>query len=198
MLRRQPDDAGSSDNTSDEELLSAFMRGEREMFAELVYRYEAPLYGFICRLTGSPDRAPDLFQETFMRAFEGAGTFSGASSFRTWLYAIAANVCRSQGRKERRAKHADIEVSPEPANGSPGPDGAADSREIGHRIAQAVGELPDEQREVFILKVYQDMTYPEVAEAVARPIGTVKSQMRLAVAKLRAELRGLAEAHGVG
>ena len=58
---------------SDEELLSAFLSGDRDMFAHLVQRYEGPLYGFICRLTGRPGDAADLFQETFLRVFQHTG-----------------------------------------------------------------------------------------------------------------------------
>ena len=179
---------------SDEELLAAFLRGEEAMFAELVRRYEEPLHAFICRLTGEPAEAPDLFQETFIRVFQHAATFRGESRFKTWLYAIAANVCRSH-RKRGRESFSAAEKTPVPF--SHGTNGAAEAKEIGQRIGQAVGALPLEQREVFVLKVYDELSYAEIARAVGRPLGTVKSQMRLALGKLRAELRQIAEAYGV-
>jgi len=199
MERPSSNDAGDAalgeTNVRDEELLSAFLNGEEAMFSELVHRHEEPLYSFICRLSGRPSDAADLFQETFVRVFEKAESFRGASSFKTWLYSIAANVCRSHGRKAAREVPAATGGHAEHANGSPGPDAAAASREVGTLIADAVGELPHEQREVFILKVYHDMTYPEIAEATRRPLGTVKSQMRLALRKLREKLRALADAY---
>jgi len=189
------DAACGETHAPDEELLSAFLSGEDTMFGELVRRYEQPLHAFICRLSGRPSAAPDLFQETFMRAFENAGSFRGTSSFRTWLYAIAANVCRSHQRKAQRDRHVSTETGAERADGSPGPDADAASRDVAARIARAVGELPDQQREVFVLRVYEEMGYPQIAEAVGRPLGTVKSQMRLALSKLRGQLRELADAY---
>jgi len=167
------------------------------MFAELVRRYELPLHAFICRLTGQPGEAPDLFQETFLRVFEHAASFRGRSSFKTWLYAIAANVCRSRLRSSRRRQTLPQTDVLEQVDTTRGPNGAAEAAEIGRRIGEAVGALPVEQREVFVLRIYDEMTYREIAEALDRPLGTVKSQMRAALGKLRAALRALAEAYGV-
>lgn len=195
MVDRKHADEANRAEAPDEELLAAFLRGEREMFAELVNRYEGPLYGFICRLTGRPHDADDLFQETFVRVFQKGGTFGGDSSFKTWLYAIAANLCRSHGRKLQRQARVLAESDAVPAGGPPSPNEAAEAREIGERIGEAVSRLPHDQREVFILKTYHEMTYPQIAQAVRRPVGTVKSQMRLALAKLREDLRALAQAY---
>jgi len=82
-----------------------------------------------------------------------------------------------------------------PVDPAPRPNGHAESHEIGSRIAQAVAALPPDQREVFLLKAYQDLSYPAIAAALGRPVGTVKSQMRLALGKLRTELHQLAEAY---
>ena len=182
---------------SDEHLLSAYLCGDEAMFAELVRRYEQPLHAFICRLTGEPSVAPDLFQETFVRVVEHAGSFEGRSRFKTWLYAIAANVCRSHLRKKKHRNTVPVDDAPEPADDGPSPSRSAQGREVGQRIAKAVAALPVAQREVFVLKVYDEMTYVQIADALGRPVGTVKTQMRAALAKLRGELRALAEAYGV-
>jgi RNA polymerase sigma-70 factor (ECF subfamily) len=240
---------------SDEQLLSAVARGEDAMFAELVRRYERPLHAYFCRLTGQPAEAADLFQETFLRVWRGAAAFRGSSHFKTWLYAIAANVARSRLRRLRRREEVEGErvkgggseeeraeaspparstlhsspstlhaprstlrsspstlhatrstlrsspstlyppLSTAPVDPGPRPNGHAESHEIGSRIAQAVAALPPDQREVFVLKAYQDLSYPAIAAALSRPVGTVKSQMRLALGKLRSELHQLAEAY---
>jgi len=179
---------------SDEWLLAAFLRGEEAMFAELVHRYEQPLHAYLCRLTGQPAEAPDLFQETFVRVFQHAASFQGRSRFKTWLYAIATNVCRS---RLRRPAPPEAAADDEPPDRAPGPNGAAASHEVGQRIAQAVSGLPVEQREVFLLKAYDALSYPEIARALGRPLGTVKSQMRLALVKLRADLSGIARDYGI-
>lgn len=182
---------------SDESLLAAYLGGDEAMFGQLVHRYERPLHAFICRLTGEPRVAADLFQETFVRVVAHAGRFEGRSRFKTWLYAIAANLCRSHIRKK---KHREVPLSadaPDPIDGGLSPNGAARGHEIGERIAAAVATLPDTQREVFVLKVYQELKYEQIAGILGRPLGTVKTQMRAALQKLRRELRGIAEAYGV-
>jgi len=184
-------------SASDEALLAGFLSGDEAMFAELVHRYERPLHAFICRLTGEPAIAPDLFQETFLRVVQHAGRFEGRSRFKTWLYAIAANQCRSHVRKQarRRLQHAD--AVPDPADAGPGPNGTAQAAQIGEHIARAVAVLPPAQREVFVLRTYDEMPYAQIAETLGRPLGTVKTQMRAALQKLRRELHSIAEAYGV-
>lgn len=167
------------------------------MFGELVRRYERSLHGFVCRLTGEPGAAADLFQETFLRVFQHAASFRGGSRFKTWLYAIAANVCRSHARKAMRRRTVSDEDAPEPPDPAPGPNGAAQSEEIGERVARAVRELPVAQREVVVLKLYDELSYSEIADALGRPLGTVKTQMRAALKALRPRLRSIAEAYGL-
>jgi RNA polymerase sigma-70 factor, ECF subfamily len=181
----------------DEQLLHAFVGGRRDMFPELVRRYEQPLYAFICRVKGRPDGADDAFQETFLRVYRSGANFKGRSSFRTWLYAIAANVCRSEGRKAAvRPRPTPLPEHDPPAR-EKAPGDVGESGEIAERIAGAVAKLPDDQRTVFVMREYEGMTYAEVAQAVDRPVGTVKSQMRLALQKMRTHLHALAQAHGI-
>jgi len=187
-------EAPPSRGASDEQLLAGFLEGQEAMFTEIVRRYEDPLFGFICRLTGRPSDAADIFQETFVRVFQKAHTFGGRSSFKTWLYTVAANVCRARMRAAQR--HPEKADPPEQVHLAT-PNGHAASKEIGERIARAVGRLPVDQREVFVLKTYEELTYPQIAAALVRPLGTVKSQMRLALSKLRADLHALAEAYEI-
>ena len=189
----QPDATGASD----ERLLSAFIEGDETMFSELVHRYEKPLYAFISRIIGETGDASDLFQETFVRVYQNAGSFRSESRFKTWLYAIAANLCRSRIRKQRREASVSIEDAARLSASRPGPPGALDAKEIGRRVAGAVRELPLEQGEVVVLRVYEEMSYAEIADALERPLGTVKSQMRRAVTKLRGSLRDIAKAYGI-
>ena len=190
----------SAIRASDEEILSTFLKGDEAMFTELVRRYEKPLYAFICRMTGDEADASDLFQETFVRVYRSAGSFRRDSRFKTWLYAIAANLCRSRLRKDRGevtlsldAGDAARELS---SPGEPGPNGL-ESEEIGRHVTAAVKELPSEQREVVLLRVYDEMSYAEIATTLGRPLGTVKTQMRLAVQRLRGRLHGIAQAYGM-
>jgi len=178
---------------SDEELLTGFVGGREDMFGQLVRRYEKCLYDFICRVSGEVD-AEDVFQETFVRVFRHARTFEAKGSFRSWVFSIAANVCRSHVAR-RRPETDDIDAAgSEATSGAPSPPVAAQSKEVEGRVAEAVAALPTDQREVLVLRVYHDLSYPEIAQALDRPLGTVKSQMRYALEKLRGPLRTLAQA----
>ena len=177
--------------------MAGLVNGQKAMFEELVQRYEQRLFGFICRLTANEADAADLFQETFLKVYAKAPNFRGEGSFRSWLYAIAANLCRSHAAKRARLAVTDPADLPDRANGGPLPSSSLASEAIGRRIAAAVADLPSEQREVFVLKAYEEMSYPEIAAMLGRPVGTVKSQMRYALEKMRVLLHDLAEAEGV-
>jgi RNA polymerase sigma factor (sigma-70 family) len=180
---------------SDEELMAGLVKGQTAMFEDLVRRYEPRLFGFICRLTANEADAADLFQETFLRVYTKAHDFQGKGSFRSWLYAIAANLCRSHATRHVRLVPTDPEDLPDLPNEGPLPDAALASEAIGRRIAAAIAILPAEQREVFVLKAYEELSYPEIADLLGRPVATVKSQMRYALEKMRALLHDLAQVH---
>jgi len=202
MVEARSDGAGAAApgkrQPTDEEALAAYRLGDQTMMAELIRRYERPLYAFLSRLTGRPDEAADLFQETFLRAVAHADSFAGRSRFKTWLYSIAVNCCRAQGRRAGRGLEVTgrEDVQP-PANGSPGPDGLTEQEEVGRRIAEAVSRLPEPQKEVFLLRAYEEMDYHEIASSLGRPVGTVKSQMRLALGKMRGFLHDLGQVYGL-
>jgi RNA polymerase sigma-70 factor, ECF subfamily len=184
-------------SSSDEELMEGLVKGHTAMFEDLVHRYEPRLYGFICRLTANAADVDDLFQETFLRVFVKAQDFQGKGSFRSWLYAIAANLCRSHTAGRARLVSTDPEDLPDLPDEDPLPDSALASEAIGRRIAAAVAVLPPEQREVFVLKAYEELSFPEIADMLGRPLSTVKSQMRYAIEKMRTLLHDLAQAHNI-
>jgi RNA polymerase sigma-70 factor (ECF subfamily) len=194
----QPDETRRGDaNASDEGLLSGFLSGDATMFSTLVHRYEKPLFSFICRLSGNEAEAADIFQETFVRAYRHANQFRSGSTFKTWLYAIATNTWRYRLRQHRAQPVVALDPDPQIADPAPEPAGRLQAQEIGTRIADAVKQLPVQQREVFVLRQYEEMGYQEIAAALGRPLSTVKSQMRLAVMKLRGDLRSIAKVYGL-
>ena len=158
-------------------------------FETLMKRYERPIFGFILRQVGDRGRAEDLFQETFLRIYSRVETCRQPESFKPWAFAIAANLCRNEARRQH-------EEPRERVNGhaaqQPTPEGAAQSSEARQRIARALGRLPEAQREVFILYHYTRLSYDEIARTLEVPLGTVKSRMNAALSALRellAELR---------
>jgi RNA polymerase sigma-70 factor (ECF subfamily) len=176
---------------TDEQLLAGFLAGRQEMFEELVHRYERPLYAFICRMSGGEAQAADIFQDTFVRVFRHADSYGARSSVKAWLYVIAANVCRSNFAKVQRHRMERHDDGAEHENGGPTVPSQLEAKETGELIANAVATLPREQREVFVLKAYEEMTYPQIARMLDRPVGTVKSQMRYALRKLQGRLQAL-------
>lgn len=190
------------DETSDEELLRRFGEGDPRAFEELMRRYQRPIYNFVLRSVRDPEQAAELTQETFLRVVQRSSDFMGGSKVSTWMYTIARNLCIDNSRKMVFRRHKSLDAP------QGGPDGegrtmldtvagsspAADREVIGTdlqaRLVAAVDELPEEQREVFLLRELQSMAFKDIAEILGVPENTVKSRMRYALERLQ---RALAE-----
>jgi RNA polymerase sigma factor (sigma-70 family) len=174
------------------------------MFHELVRRYERPLYGFFVRHMRDPVRAEDLFQDTFMIVHRNRAQHSGEGRFKSWLYTIALNLLRSRQRKAGRERSlADISPpgGPDPAeslaNGrTPEPADSAALSEEAEKVRAAVNELPEEHRDIVIFRIYQHLSFEEIARITGEAIGTLKSRMFYALRKLRPKLVQIAKAGG--
>jgi len=181
----------SSDDDLDEELMARVARGDREALVALVERYNAPLLGYLYRLVGG-DRAlaEDLAQETFVRLLRPAG-YQPGRAFRPWLYAIATNLARDHAKSatvRRQATPVSEDALLALCDRSPSPEEQALRAEDASRIATAVGALGSEYREVILLRFYHGLSLAEIAEALAIPLGTVKSRLSVGVRRLRALL----------
>jgi RNA polymerase sigma-70 factor (ECF subfamily) len=185
---------------SDEHLLLRFRGGDAEAFEALMRRHRAPVFTFLVRLTGDRARAEDLLQETWLRLVGAAGRWEHRARFRTWLYAVARNLAVDEAR---RALHRRTEPLDEPAEGGggslaerlagdgPGPDRSAESALLRPRLLAALASLPEEQREVFLLREQAGVPFAEIAEITGAPEPTVKSRMRYALEGLRRHLADL-------
>jgi RNA polymerase sigma-70 factor (ECF subfamily) len=181
---------------SDERLMLRFQGGDARAFEVLVRRHRTPLFSFLLRLTGDRARAEDLCQETLLKVVRAAEGWAPRARFQTWLYAIARNQAVDEARRQafRRAEPLDAPGRPEAASEDPAPDRAADGALLRPRLEAALAALPEEQREVFLLREYAGLRFHEIAEVTGTPENTVKSRMRYALEALRARL----EALGVG
>ncbi|HZS36747.1 MAG TPA: RNA polymerase sigma factor [Polyangia bacterium] len=193
---------------SDESLMLRYRDGDVRAFEVLVTRHRKPIYNFILRFVRDTAQAEDVLQETFLRLIKGADAYERQAKFTTWLYTIARNLCVDASRrgKHRNAASLDAPVNGEEgasalidlvADGKSGVDREAIGRELAVRIKQAVESLPDEQREIFLLREVSDLQFNEIAKIVGCPENTVKSRMRYALEKLREaleEYRDLAQA----
>lgn len=175
---------------SDEALFEQVVRGQTERLSELVERYQGQLHSLALRLLHRRPEAEDAVQETFLRSLRFRHQFRQGSRVRPWLYQICLNVCRDQLRKKTRRPESDLEdvVVADPGLG---PEQQALREMTARAVRQAVMELPDKHREVFVLVQYQHMTYAEAAEVMGLPVGTIKSRMFHASAKLAEALKEL-------
>ena len=182
----------------DESLVAAHLRGDPAAFRELVRRYGDGVLGYLFRMTGSRDQAEDLFQETFKRVHEKARTYRGGS-FKSWLFTIATRVTIDMVRRRRRLTilsldpDTDCEDDPTPletvvAQDAPDPAGEAVKEEQKEQVRRAIESLPVGQRAALVLAYYQQLSYQEVAETLGCSVGSVKTQMSRALAKLARKL----------
>lgn len=191
---------------SDEQLMLDFKAGDARAFTVLVGRHRQPLYNFVLRFVGHPQRAEDVLQETWLKVIRGSREYEPRARFTTWAFTIARNLCVDAARKERTRRTESLDVAAEGAEGEarplmdalPGPDLNAPDRSAHNRrlqplLVQAIGALPEEQREVFLLREYQGVGFREIADIVGVNENTVKSRMRYALESLRRQLAG----HGV-
>ena len=188
------------DQMSDEDLMLSYADGNVGAFEVLVSRHEKPLFHFILRSCGNRDRAEEILQEVFLRVIKYSDNYKPTAKFTTWVYTIARNLCIDKARKRSRATEISLDQSrgSDPDGQTLGerlPDGGAsaapveyDRIEFREKLMSALDELPDEQREVFMLREFSGLKYREIAEAVGVKVPTVKSRMRYALQTLRGHL----------
>jgi RNA polymerase sigma-70 factor (ECF subfamily) len=181
-----------SPEVADEELVVRVQAGDPSALRELMTRYQRPLYGFLFRLLRSAEDADDLFQETFMRVLKHAARFDTSRRFRPWLYSIAGNLVRNAYRSRSYRETVPIDRPDEDggslaarlAGRSQLPVDEAQRAESRQIVNDAVGKLPDKGRAALVLYYYQGLSYEEVSVALEIPLGTVKSRIHNAMARL--------------
>lgn len=188
------------DGVSDEELVRLFNDGDASAFEALARRYQRPLFNFILRSVRERDRAEELLQDVFLKVVQRSSEFQGNSKFSTWLYTIARNLCIDTSRKMvfRRHRSLDAPLSAADAEGAtmldrvagdePAADRAVIGQDLQERISAAIDELPEEQREVFLMREVSNMAFKDIADVVGVPENTVKSRMRYALERLQRAL----------
>lgn len=178
---------------TDEELVAAFQQGEASAFDELVGRWDRKIHGAIYRVVGADEDARDLCQEAFLKAYRGLSTFKREARFSSWLYQIALNVCRDRLRRRRGHTAVSLEDAEDARDvrmrtSGPSPLDLVEARDLRHLVENAMATLSAEEREVVILKEYQGLTFPEIAEALGVPLSTVKTRLYRGLAQLRHRL----------
>ena len=177
---------------TDEELVEACLAGEESAFDVLLGRWEKRIRGAIYRLVGSDEEARDLCQEAFLKAYKSLRSFKQEARFSSWLYQIALNLCRDRMRRRRGKTMVSLDELEEggAAMTVAGPTALdlLQERDTRRLVVQAIEALPDEQREVIILKEYQGLTFLEIAQVLDVPISTVKTRLYRGLDQLRSRL----------
>lgn len=170
---------------TEEALIARAKKGDEDAFAQLVEAHQNQVYGLTLRLTGSPEDALDLSQETFFNAWRGLPNFQGDCRFSTWLYRLATNVTFDFLRKEKRRREmtapslSGVEDSPErdiPDNSS-SPQQRVEQKELRQALDAAIAQLSEEHRAVLVLREVSGLSYQEIADLLHLSEGTVKSRI---------------------
>ncbi len=189
--------------SSDEMLMVRYKRGDRDAFAELVRRYQRPLYNFSLRYVQNREAAREVTQDAFLRVVKRSADFKHESRFSTWIFAITRNLCIDELRKAKHRNHPSLDASSSdgptlgekvesPSGSEDGERGAANNQ-LRNGILKAVDALPEDQKEVFLLRQMGGVPFAEIARITSTPENTVKSRMRYALERLQKELRDFEE-----
>jgi len=169
--------------------------GDREAFGELVSRYMRRAYYAALGLTGSHDDALDLSQEAFVRAYRARASLDPDRPFYPWLYQIVRRLCFNLQRDRRTRRRRMEEATPwlqDQAGAraaASDPARSVERSELRGKLEVAIDALPEREREVLVLKEFEELRYREIAELLGIPIGTVMSRLYTARKNL-AEILG--------
>lgn len=171
---------------SDEELMAKVASGNRDAMTPLLRRYASPLLTFIQRMVGNRHRAEEVFQDVFLAVWKNRRQYEHPRPFKSWLFGIAANKCRSDFRNAG-APMTLLTYDPQTADSdqSNSPIETAIATETATLVAQGVATLPPQQRTVLILRLWNGQEYSEIAAILGRAESTIRSDMFHAVAAMR-------------
>ena len=183
---------------SDSELVALTKSGNKKAFAELIQRWQTPIYTFCFRKLSHQEQAEELTQDIFIAAFKGMGSFRNDAKFSTWLFQIASNRCKNlHGYRERRQfkKHEPLEGT-DPERKRDLPYSQLNAEEVLHKkdrakmLHEAIQQLDDKYKEVLILFDIQNIPQAEIAKILNIQIGTIKSRIHRARMELSRILKG--------
>lgn len=175
----------------DTRLIERLKRGDRGAFDLLVARHRRDVYRIAYRMTGNHEDADDVAQETFLRAFRSVGAFRGEASLKTWLFRIAMNLAINIGRSRATRRTEALDPTAHGQSGASDPPAGERrllAREEADRVRGAVASLPPRQKQVVLLRMYEEMPFHEIAEVLDCPIGTAKANFFHAMNNLRKAL----------
>ena len=171
--------------------------GSAEAFEQLVLKYQTAVYNLCLRMTGDPEDAADMTQESFLKAWRNLESFQGNSAFSTWLYRLASNTCLDHLRSVKRKPQLSLVMEDEDGetqamdvpDSAPSPEEQVIALDEQSRLNDALQALDEDQRQILILRAVNGLSYTEIAEALHLKEGTVKSRLARAREQLRKKLQ---------
>jgi len=187
-------------------LLERAQAGDLRAFEELVQPHVGRIHSYIARMVGDPIEAEDLTQEVFLRAHRAINSFRGGATFQTWLYRIATNISVDAIRRRKRQEKRLLSLD-DPLPGTEGtiardvpdpqlaPEELVEAEELRQEVTRAIQELSPKLRAVVVLFDLEGCSYEDIARALRLPLGTVKSRLFNARARLRERLKPYVEGY---
>lgn len=169
---------------TDVELVEMTKKGDKKAFSTLVRRHQKSLFRLCLRFMKDQHSAEDVVQEAFIKAYQRLGTFEARASFKSWLFQIGVNTAKNKLRERRDTTDiGDLQI---------GVSAQAESVLVHGSIADIlhkfVDELPGRQRTALVLRIYEDLSFKEIAEIMECPYDTAKANYRHALMKLKTDL----------
>jgi len=171
--------------------------GDQEAFRVLVERHSRSIYRLAYRMTGRPEDAEDVVQETFVRAYRQLGRFEARSNFGTWLYRVGFNCAIDYMRARPHRESAEPQETLErisPGSSAPSMDDLVFAGQISERVQHALNELSPQERAAFLMRHYHGCSIEEICEALDLKSNAAKHSIFRAVKKMRVALRPLLDA----
>ncbi len=182
----------------DAALVARVQRGDKRAFDLLVLKYQRKIMRLLSRMIRDPSEIEDVTQEAFIKAYRAIGQFRGESAFYTWLYRIAINTARNWQAANGRRPNTSSVMENEDGETFDGIDNLTDistpesmlaSRQIAETVNAAMQALPEELRTAILLREIEGMSYEDIAQSMACPIGTVRSRIFRAREAIAAQLK---------
>lgn len=178
--------------SEERDLVRRCLAREERAYRELIRRYQMPVVNLAWRITGNPEDAAEVAQETFIRVLRSLHTYDPERPLKTWLFKIAANLALDAIRRRKRRPvsiqdlfEEDEGRIPEPVEPGPGPEAQLLAQRSAERFDEMVQEMPEHYQAILFLRYREDMAYEEIADTLGIPLGTVKVRLHRAHEILR-------------
>lgn len=169
-------------------LIQKCKTGNSDSFLPLIKPYKQKLFYYLFKLCNSKIMAEDVFQETLIKTWKGIRKYNEQQKFSSWLFTIAHNTAMDELRKMKKENNY-LDVEPDELSSESNPYSELIKNEEKEMINKAISILSEKQKEVFLLRVYGEMSFKEIAELTKEPINTVLSHMHYSIKKMQNVLR---------